>query len=361
MRHLTALGILAALAGCSLQAVGDRDGGTTGSAGDSGSTIGGSAGSGTTGTGSSGQASGSGGSNGGSGGACGPDDCPACSIPYSCQDDHCVGSSWQCGCGCLDSGVNPPCGNVICPVGCNVSPDCTTCVPQGPNAGLGTACQTNDDCCTGTCINGACSPEGIDAGGACHTAGQDCATVADCCTGFECVAGSCTFIGGGPCGLPSQSCNTTSDCCLPFKCLGGICLSATQTDGGGCTSNTLTFIGDWSGVYSSTETITTGVVGGTGGPDRESVVAGLAPGEIVFADFLPSVFPSCSVTATIQSSTVADLATGSTCTDQGGAVWTFTSGEVLLNSPCSMSVLAAGTSTGNGQAGTFAITLALSL
>jgi hypothetical protein len=47
--------------------------------------------------------------------------------------------------------------NATCPTGCNISTDCTTCIPTSSNAGQGTSCQSSVDCCTGTCQGGVCS------------------------------------------------------------------------------------------------------------------------------------------------------------------------------------------------------------
>ena len=83
---------------------------------------------------------------------------------------------------------------------------------------------------------------------------------------------------------------------------------------------------------------------------------------IVFEGFLNSLLPTnCSLTADILSSSVADIVTGSTCQDATGGIWTFTTGQVLLNSSCSMSVLASGTYADPGQAGLFAVSISLSL
>lgn len=332
-------------------------------------------------TGVSGQSTG----NGTSAGSCGQNNCPSCTVPYSCQNDSCVEGAWRCACGCLDSGVNPPCGNVTCPTGCDLSSDCTECIPESPTAGIGTSCISDRDCCTGTCINGACSlgdggssssSSGDSSGGVCHSEGQGCTTTADCCAGFSCIAGSCTFGGGGSSSSGSSSsggssggmtcsfhaCTTTADCCPPFSCLAGSCLiTSNEPDGGDCAANSPTFIGTWNGIYSDSDTITTGVVGGTGGPDQETVVAGSAADQVVFAQFLGYLLPACSLTANIQSNSVADFVAGSTCQDNGGGTWTFNTGEAVLNSSCSMSVLASGTYADVNQSGTFALSISLSL
>ncbi len=204
MRQLISVGVLALLAGCLFQPVGEGDGGTTGGgsttgSGTSSSSINRGASSGGTSSSTNlGAVSGTGptGPTGGGGGSCGPDTCPSCSIPYSCTNDICVNGSWQCACGCIDSGVNPSCGNVTCPTGCDISGDCSQCIPESATAGIGTACASNVDCCTGTCVNGICSP-GNGGGGICHTKGQSCTTTSDCCAGFNCGSGSCIFGGSG--------------------------------------------------------------------------------------------------------------------------------------------------------------------
>ena len=63
----------------------------------------------------------------------------------------------------------PACGpaagcNSTCPVGCDISPDCSTCVPESAQAGLGIACNTDQDCCTGTCVSGTCTADNLGLG-----------------------------------------------------------------------------------------------------------------------------------------------------------------------------------------------------
>jgi hypothetical protein len=58
-----------------------------------------------------------------------------------------------------------------CPVGCNISSDCLSCVPESAQAGAGTVCSTNNDCCTGTCVNSVCTATGLSEGGSAGTTG----------------------------------------------------------------------------------------------------------------------------------------------------------------------------------------------
>ncbi|MHB8419210.1 MAG: hypothetical protein ACYDCL_14130 [Myxococcales bacterium] len=51
-----------------------------------------------------------------------------------------------------------------CPVGCDISADCQTCVAESPQSGLGTACNTDQDCCNGNCINGLCTASDLGLG-----------------------------------------------------------------------------------------------------------------------------------------------------------------------------------------------------
>jgi len=166
VRHLIAIVTLVLAAGCSSQPVGNEDGGATARAGTSTS----SGGAGGTSTGSPGTSTGEqvsttggtssvAGTGGGSGsGTCGQDDCPPCPEASSCTDDSCVDGTWQCVCSCWDGGATASCpGDAACPAGCVISSDCLSCLPESANAGIGMACQTTSDCCTGTCVQGLCS------------------------------------------------------------------------------------------------------------------------------------------------------------------------------------------------------------
>ncbi|MHB1844391.1 MAG: hypothetical protein ACYCWW_06090, partial [Deltaproteobacteria bacterium] len=61
-----------------------------------------------------------------------------------------------CGAPTAPGGGNHGC-NSVCPIGCDISVDCSRCTPESPTAGLGTACQTDNDCCTGNCLQGICT------------------------------------------------------------------------------------------------------------------------------------------------------------------------------------------------------------
>ncbi|MHB8418287.1 MAG: hypothetical protein ACYDCL_09435 [Myxococcales bacterium] len=52
------------------------------------------------------------------------------------------------------SGGPPPGCDAACPAGCLLSADCTRCTPSGPEAGLGSSCRNDLDCCTGICGRG---------------------------------------------------------------------------------------------------------------------------------------------------------------------------------------------------------------
>jgi hypothetical protein len=332
MRHSILVGVLALAAGCSFQPVDDGAGSTGGSGSSAGSASGGTTGTGRAGTSggtlNAGTTGGLPGPGGTSGGGCGADDCPACpNPPYSCQDDHCVAGSWQCACGCLDGGSSR-CGGAVCPAGCDLSADCSECIPESPTAGLGLACQSDLDCCTGTCVGGVCSEP------------------------------------GGPCGTQNPTCTVDSDCCTGFMCNDGLCTFG-QGDGGGglsCTPGTPPFVGAWSGTFSITESLSSGLGSGGGGADKETIVAGAATGELVFQGFLSSMFVGCSLDFQLQGSDSATVAPGATCTDEAGGTWTFSSGSVRLfgvPGPCAVAVSLFGTLTDPTESGSFSLGLTL--
>ncbi len=105
---------------------------------------------------------------------------------------------------------------VTCPVGCNVSPDCTTCVAESAQAGLGTPCNTDNDCCNGSCLNGTCTANALGVGGSGSSSGGG-ATTGHTTTGggtggHGTTGGSASGSGGGTKGCtPSPTPSPTSD------------------------------------------------------------------------------------------------------------------------------------------------------
>ena len=202
MRQLFAVAGLALFASCSLQGVGE---GSTGGSARPASTRGGSSSGGTTSLASTSHSntSSSSGSTSSSSAACGVDNCPSCSSPYSCQDDSCLDGTWTCGCGCLDAGTG--CGDVTCPTGCNISADCTECIAQSPTAGSGTSCASSADCCTGTCISGACTEAGGSSSSSSGGSSSDGGTGGSTSSGSGGISVTLTSVGVHPAALAALS------------------------------------------------------------------------------------------------------------------------------------------------------------
>jgi hypothetical protein len=105
---------------------------------------------------------------------------------------------------------------------CAVATDCCTgaCVNGACSAAqcvsIGAACPTSDNaCCTDTCAAGKCAP--IGSGGTCTTAGNACSTSMECCSGL------CS---NGTCNIASSYCTQTNDICFDAtSCCGGVCTS----------------------------------------------------------------------------------------------------------------------------------------
>ncbi|HUB06236.1 MAG TPA: MYXO-CTERM sorting domain-containing protein [Myxococcales bacterium] len=155
----------------------------------------------------------------------------------SCDGYQCVGGTCQVtGTACLT------CSGVQCPAGCDVSADCGSCIPTSPTAGLGTACTTDPDCCTGTCVGSVCtaatgttgaSTGGSSTGGACLQVGTSCNQNTDCCNQY-CHSGACTCNKGVGTSFDQYPCLTNADCCSPATCAtDGKCQGQTGTSGSG--------------------------------------------------------------------------------------------------------------------------------
>ncbi len=271
-----------------------------------------------------------------------------------------------------------PCGDLYCPPGCDISADCTSCIPQSPTAGLGGACQSDLDCCTGKCEvsqNGPATPGDramvcvgtlgggpADGGQAARAVGSSCKQNIDCTSDY-CRYGVCA------CNAPNRGyvCASSSDCCNG-DCSGGVCVGGPRggPDSGtpGCVAQgSDPYVGAWTGTASVVESFGGGPAsgGGGGGPDSERTVAS-GPNQFTFQNFLASkpglavLQPGCALTFA-ESGAVATMTGGEvTCPDTSGGSWVFTSGMAKTDSGgCFLDVTVAGTfadpvdSSGNGS------------
>ncbi len=109
------------------------------------------------------------------------------------------------------SGGGNHCGDLSCPAGCSMAPSCNACVPVTPGAGLGNACRSDTDCCTGNCVRGICT---------------QLATVATTTgTASGSTSGASSSSGGdGGCNPPTpegNTCTVDTDCANPdYYCSG---------------------------------------------------------------------------------------------------------------------------------------------
>jgi hypothetical protein len=131
-----------------------------------------------------------------------------------CLGNVCVSSIGACG----SSGASCAVGTDCCTGACvNGSCSAAQCVS------LGDPCPTTGNaCCTDTCVGGKCAPIGGGGGGdggtaACTTAGNTCASNAQCCSGL-CSSGTCN-IASSYCTQQGDICFHAADCC------GGVCNS----------------------------------------------------------------------------------------------------------------------------------------
>lgn len=152
-----------------------------------------------------------------------------------------------CGCGSPSPSCQPQgqacdtshlcCGNDLCTAGQCVPPQ-ASCVNRGQ-----TCIVTNgggSNCCSGlTCTSGKCA-----AAAACHTAGQSCGTMNDCCQGSTCPR----F--GSTCALGSigDPCQQNADCHINLTCNGLWCTKACVADTDCGATNYC--IGDGTGAFS---------------------------------------------------------------------------------------------------------------
>jgi hypothetical protein len=73
----------------------------------------------------------------------------------------------------------------------------------------GSACQSFDECCSGTCANQVCTQ--------CRDNGSPCTLASQCCSNI-CHVGSCAA-----CGKVGASCTDSHECCSGVACISGVC------------------------------------------------------------------------------------------------------------------------------------------
>jgi hypothetical protein len=73
----------------------------------------------------------------------------------------------------------------------------------------GSACQSFDECCSGTCANQVCTQ--------CRDNGSPCTLASQCCSNI-CHVGSCSA-----CGATGASCSDSHECCSGIACINGVC------------------------------------------------------------------------------------------------------------------------------------------
>ena len=133
-----------------------------------------------------------------------------CDTNFDCCDGTCVCITDHCTCDCI---TPDECASGHCACS-NVNDfDVCTCRPQGCAATGGT-CAVDGDCCNGPCI---CT--GGDCACTCVANGEACASNGACCSG-QCAEGTCR---DAACG--TQLCQTDADCCKG-ACAGGVCIDA---------------------------------------------------------------------------------------------------------------------------------------
>ena len=155
-----------------------------------------------------------------------------------------VVASWS-GCAATTAADAGNCGNVTCPTGCDISSDCTSCIPESASAGAGSTCTSNTDCCTGTCVNGTCTPPSGGTSSSSSSGGSSGAgnvAVGQACTGTtssnNCSSQYCKSEDGGQfcacnkapaSGGTAYPCQVPSDCCTGATCTNNQCVASASS------------------------------------------------------------------------------------------------------------------------------------
>jgi hypothetical protein len=143
----------------------------------------------------------------------------ACATDTDCCSGTCDATTKACGfragaCGAAGSTCK---SNLDCCTTSCIAGACSDkqCVADGQ------ACKEGGECCGGTCEGGTCKP----LSGSCGTAGNPCAGNATCCSGF-CRSGFCS--------APSFCTQNGDACANDLECCGGSCLKQTGAALGLC-------------------------------------------------------------------------------------------------------------------------------
>lgn len=163
------------------------------------------------------------------GGRCGGAVCKRrnepCGAPSECCSQRCEGGECaiETAFACRPSGEDCSSGSGSgCCGGCGQD---NRCVPgPGPCGATGTACESDTDCCRGTCVANAAGNRVCTA--ACVTANETCARDADCCS-RQCslTESRCAPESAPACTRIDQPCTSSASCCSG-ACAGGVCRAA---------------------------------------------------------------------------------------------------------------------------------------
>jgi hypothetical protein len=173
----------------------------------------------------------------GRGGFC-RSDFECCGFDDRCVSDRCCSLEGT-SCSVADDCCSGRCESGVCACAgatetCSVETDCCgrddlSCTDGRCCAPSGGICGSDDQCCSGSCLDGLCAE--CEGGVCCRSIGS-CTDGPDCCSGL-CVDGSCTCI------EPGNACSTDAECCGDAPCRGGVCCIAapnTCSDNAQCCS-----------------------------------------------------------------------------------------------------------------------------
>jgi hypothetical protein len=134
----------------------------------------------------------------------------------------------------------PPCaandgkpGNKTVGEPCNGPPDCATrycdakkrCAPIGGCAPQCERCDTNADCCAGSCVADSSGVKRCASSG-CGPDGEICSGDAQCCSSFNCTPDSASQV--LRCERASACGDAGASCAVPSECCGGPCVPSPQ-------------------------------------------------------------------------------------------------------------------------------------